>query len=74
MKMNFFRQIPLISLKNQHLIGTLKKIEKIVEIFSKNFENSEVSLEISENCGHFLEISINIFWKFRKATGFFRKF
>ena len=52
----------------------LQKIEKIVEIFSKNFENSEKILAISENCGKFLDISRNFSWKFRIATKFFRKF
>ena len=49
----FFSKNSVNFFKNQHLIGALKKINKIVEIFSKKLENSEIILKISENCGQF---------------------
>ena len=53
-------------------IGTLKKIQKIVKIFSKNFENSEIILEISANCRKFQKCW-KIFLKIPKIDGIFQK-
>ena len=57
----FFSENSVNFIENQHLIETLKKIEKFVKIFSKSFEISEIILKISENGGQFLEILRNFF-------------
>ena len=60
-------------MKNQHFIGTSKKIERILEIFSKNFENLEIILEISKNCRQFYENFEKFFLKILKSGGIFQE-